>query len=150
MGHVSLFAEPVEDVTHSPLDAANRNSVHNQVCQTYWALNRAIAAGEVERVKFFTSNDHRDVTHVGSSSIPLWQRIGKQRVVGYGREIVSDVLVEEIAPGVAMQSFEAKMHGVFEGVPIPERVAVTIIWQKQDGRWVERFYQHTALDHFSQ
>lgn len=145
MGQATVGTKEFEGAGYVAHTAAKRDSLGDQILRAYAALNQAFTEGNAEQVQRLTSPDHVSVTHNGSWRTPVAQRVGNGQLVGFKREIASDVSVEEIAPGVVIQRFEAKMQGTFDGVPIPERAAVTIIWQRQNGTWVERLYQHTAL-----
>ncbi len=124
---------------------AGQGNLYNEIMQAYQEINQAFIDGDVEGLKRLTTDDHVAVTHAGSADKSVVDRLGDNKLVGFNREIVSDVVVEEIAPGVVIQRFDAEMRGSYNGVPVPEHVAITIIWQQQDGRWVERLYQHTPI-----
>ncbi len=44
-----------------------------------------------------------------------------------------------------MQRFDSAMQGSYRGQEVPAKVAITILWERQDGEWRQRFYQQTPL-----
>jgi hypothetical protein len=44
-----------------------------------------------------------------------------------------------------MRTLTAKFDGTFRGKSLTARVFITSILGKRDGKWLERFYQVTAL-----
>jgi hypothetical protein len=51
-----------------------------------------------------------------------------------------------LGPNVALRTFVAELKGTFQGRPLPQRVFATELLVKQEGKWVERFYQVTTLE----
>ncbi len=145
MKHAAIGIATLAGVALATPAVAGQSDLRDQIMQAYHEINRAFSDNDAQTLKRMTSDDHVAVTRGGVSNTPIWQRASKENLVGFNREIVSDVVVEEIAPGVVIQRFDAEMQGSYNGVPVPERAAVTIIWHQQDGAWVERLYQHTPL-----
>ncbi len=115
-------------------------------CGAYSEINQAFETADSETLKSLTTDNHVSVTPSGQKDTPVWKRFGDPGLTDFKRKVVSDVVVEELAPGVVMQRFDAAMQGSFNDVTIPDRAAITIIWQQHEGAWRERFYQHTPLD----
>lgn len=44
-----------------------------------------------------------------------------------------------------MRTVIAKVEGTFKGEPFSYKVFITAILLRQDGKWLERFYQVTRL-----
>jgi hypothetical protein len=50
-----------------------------------------------------------------------------------------------LAPDVALRTFIAGLKGSFKGAKMPARAFVNETLVKRDGKWIERFFQVTAL-----
>ncbi len=120
-----------------------------QILQAYDALNRAVERADSRALRSMTTADHVCVAAANGEDAqrrrPLYERVKDPGFQGFRRRTLSEVAIDELAPGLAMQRFEAALEGKAGGKALPERVAVTILWQRRDGRWLERFYQHTPL-----
>ncbi len=64
----------------------------------------------------------------------------------YGQTDLSEPRGVLLGPDAAMRTVTAKLDGSFKGKPIEDhKVFITAILVKQDGKWLERFYQVTHL-----
>lgn len=146
MKHAAVGIATLAGVALATPAVAGQSDLQDQIMQAYQEINQAFTDHDSQTLKRMTSDEHVAVTRSGSHDTPIWKRASEDKLVNFKREIVSDVVIEEIVPGVAIQRFDAEMQGSYNGVPVPERAAITIIWQQQpDGQWVERLYQHTPL-----
>ncbi len=124
---------------------AGSGDLRSEILQAYEVVNRAVETADSATLKAKTTADHVSVTSRGQEDTALFERVGDAGLTNFKRDIVSDVVIEELAPGLVLQRFDAEMQGSFAGKPVPERAVVTIIWQQHDGQWLERYYQHTPL-----
>ena len=53
--------------------------------------------------------------------------------------------VTVLGPNAAMRTVIMALEGSYKGEPLPKRIFKTQIMVKQDGRWLEKFYQSTVL-----
>lgn len=58
---------------------------------------------------------------------------------------VTDEQVVLLGDDAALVTFEKSYDGTFAGKPLPKRVFVSALWSKEDGRWLQAFYQETAI-----
>lgn len=58
---------------------------------------------------------------------------------------VGDDMITLLGPDAGLRMFTADLDGTFKGESIPKRVFVTSVMVRRDGRWLETFYQVTAL-----
>lgn len=123
--------------------------IRQQILQAYDAINRAVERADSRALKSMTTADHICVAAADGDEAerdrPLYERAKDRDFRDFRRRILSEVTIEELAPGLVMQRFDAALEGRTGSRDLPDRVAVTILWQRQDGRWLERFYQHTPL-----
>lgn len=110
-------------------------------------LDAAFAKDDVGTVKQMMTPGHIAVTPYYDGPQSVADQAASLPDPQYGQTIVGDVSVALLGADTALRSFTAELNGSFKGRPLPRRVFVSAIWVKQDGAWVERFYQVTALGH---
>lgn len=110
-------------------------------------LDAAFAKDDVGTVKQMMTPGHIAVTPYYDGPQSVADQAASLPDLQYGQTIVGDVSVALLGADTALRSFTAELNGSFKGRPLPRRVFVSAIWVKQDGAWVERFYQVTALGH---
>jgi hypothetical protein len=111
------------------------------------ALDAAFAKDDVGTVKQMMTQGHIAVTPYYDGPQSVADQAASLPDLQYGQTIVGDVSVALLGSDTALRSFTAELNGSFKGRPLPRRVFISAIWVKQDGAWVERFYQVTALRH---
>ncbi|HSD92758.1 MAG TPA: nuclear transport factor 2 family protein [Methyloceanibacter sp.] len=109
------------------------------------ALDQAFEEQNFENVKKLMSSDHVAVTPYYSGPQGVDSQIASLPDLKFEQEITGEVEVSLIGDDAALRTFKAKQRGSFKGRPIPKHVFVSQLMVKQDGAWVERFYQVTAL-----
>ena len=109
------------------------------------ALDAAFERQDVEAVKQLMTPNHIAVTPYYPRPQNVDEQIASLPDLKYAQTIVGDVDVSLIGDDAALRTFQAKLEGTFKGVPIARHAFVTQLMAKQDGTWVERFYQVTAL-----
>jgi hypothetical protein len=109
------------------------------------ALDQAFAEQNVEEVKKLMSPDHIAVTPYYPEPQGVDGQIASLADLKFEQEIAGEVAVSLIGDEAALRTFKAKQRGSFKGRPIPKHVFVSQLMIKQDGAWVEHFYQVTAL-----
>ena len=111
------------------------------------ALDAAFEKDDVTTVKQMMTPGHIAVTPYYDGPQSVADQAASLPDLQYEQKIVGDVSVALLGPDTALRSFTAELNGSFKGRPIPRRVFVSAIWVTQDGAWVEKFYQVTALRH---
>jgi len=109
------------------------------------ALDDAFASGNAAEIKKLMTADHVSVTPYYGGPQTTDQQIASLPELKWTETIEGTVKVSPLGPDAAMRNFISKMDGTFKGKALPSRVYVTEILVKQDGAWVERFYQVTTL-----
>ncbi len=129
----------------SPAVAASSDT-RAEVIAAYEAINDAFERQDLEAIDALRTSDHVSVSSNRNAKPDVTERLARTPLENFKRTPTSEIVVEEIAPGVAVQRFHAAMEGTRNGRPVPSDVVITIIWQQQeDGRWLERLYQHSPL-----
>ncbi len=125
--------------------AANDGSVRAEILAAYERIKRAFESGDAATIKALVAHDHRTVTPVDGATREVWNIVAAGDLVDYTQTPISEIVVEELAPGVALQHFNAALTGRYQGEPVPAKVAITIIWEQRNGKWLERYFQFTPL-----
>lgn len=120
--------------------------------ETIEAINKAAAAldaafekDDAGTVKELMTPDHIAVTPYYDGPLSVTDQAASLPDLKYAQTIAGDVSVTLLGPDAALRSFTASLDGSFGGRPLPRRAFISAIWVKQDGAWVEKFYQVTAL-----
>ncbi len=125
---------------------ASSSDTRAEVIQAYEAINDAFERQDLDAINALRTSDHVSVSSSRDATVDVGERLARAPLEDFKRTPTSEIIVEEIVPGVAVQRFQASMEGSRDGRPVPSDVVITIIWQQQeDGRWLERLYQHTPL-----
>ncbi len=116
------------------------------ILEAYQAINEAFELQDASAIEALTTEDHVAITSYYDGAMDLDQQLATAADLIFTQKPVSEMVVQAIGPDVAVLRFTAEMHGSFKGEPIPSKAAVTLIWQRQDGKWLERLYQETPLE----
>lgn len=111
------------------------------------ALDDAFGARDVEAIRALMTDDHITVTPYYDGPQSVDDQIASLSELDYGQTFVTEPSVVLLAPDVALRTFIADLKGSFRGEPLPARVFVNETLIKRDGKWIERFFQITALKH---
>lgn len=109
------------------------------------ALDEAFAKRDVGAIKSLMTPDHVSVTPYYDGPQSVADQIASLSELDYGQTIVGKPSIVLLSPDVALRTFIADLNGSFKGKPLPTRVFVNETLVRRDGKWVERFFQITAL-----
>lgn len=126
-------------------DLEGKAALRVEIQAAHEALRLAFQRNDATAIRQLVSPDHFDVTEFDEPPTPVWKRIAENAFEDFRSEVVSDVSIDELTPGLVLQRFEARLQGRYRGQAIPSRIAATMIWRREEGRWRQLFYQHTPL-----
>jgi ketosteroid isomerase-like protein len=109
------------------------------------ALDDAFAARDVDKIRSLMTADHVTVTPYYDGPQSVDDQIASLPKLDYGETIIGETSVVLLAPDVALRTFVADLKGTFMGKPLPARAFVNETLIRQDGKWIERFFQITGL-----
>jgi len=109
------------------------------------ALDDAFGARNVEAIKALMTADHISVTPYYDGVQTVDDQIASLAELDYGQTFVTEPTVVLLSPDVALRTFTADLKGSFRGEPLPARVFVNETLIRRDGKWIERFFQVTAM-----
>lgn len=138
---LALFVTPVGFVAAQPTDAETITAVNKSSA----ALDAAFAARDVDAIKSLMTADHISVTPYYDGPQSVDDQIASLPEFDFGQTIVGEPSVVLLAPEVALRTFVADFKGTFKGKPLPGRVFVNETLVNRNGKWIERFFQVTAM-----
>jgi Domain of unknown function (DUF4440) len=109
------------------------------------ALDSAFERQDAEMIKSLTTAEHVAVTPYYGRPQTVDEQIASLSELKYVQTKIGDDKIALLGPDAGMRMFTADLDGTFKGEPIPKRVFVTSVMVRRDGRWLETFYQVTAL-----
>jgi ketosteroid isomerase-like protein len=110
------------------------------------ALDEAFTKKDVATIKALMTPDHLTVTPYYRGPQTVEDQLASLGQYDWSQTIVGEPDVALLGPDVALRTFVAELKGTFQGRPLPQRVFATELLVKQEGKWVERFYQVTTLE----
>lgn len=109
------------------------------------ALDAAFEKQDADAIKALTTPDHIAVTPYYDAPQTVAQQLASTKDYQIKQTLVLEPAVTLLGPDVALRTSIATFEGTFAGKPVPKRMFVTEVIVKRDGKWLEAFYQLTAL-----
>ena len=109
------------------------------------ALDDAFAARDIDKIRSLMTADHVTVTPYYDGPQSVDDQIASLAELDYGQTIIGEPSVVLLSPDVALRTFVADLKGSFMGKPLPAPAFVNETLIRQDGKWIERFFQITAM-----
>src|SRR5262245_25339726 len=109
------------------------------------ALDAAFERGDKNEIRRAMTSDHVSVTPYYDGPQQVDAQIASLGDLKFDQTVVDEPKVILLGPEAALRTFMAEYAGSFKGHAMPRRQFVTSVMVKRDGRWLERFYQATAL-----
>jgi uncharacterized protein (TIGR02246 family) len=123
-------------------DVVTIEAVDNAVAK----LDEAFEAQDAAAIKALMTPDHVAVTPYYGALRSVAEVLELLPDLKYEQTNLSEPTVVLLGPDAAMRTVTAKLNGSFKGKPLEDhKVFITAILVKQDGKWLERFYQVTHL-----
>jgi ketosteroid isomerase-like protein len=108
-------------------------------------LDAALEAQDAKAAKALMTADHLSVTPYYGTPQSVDQVLASLPELKYAQTDLSEPKVVLLECDSAMRTLTAKVEGSFKGEPFSEKVFITSILTRQDGKWLEQFYQVTKL-----
>lgn len=109
------------------------------------ALDEAFQHRDADAIKALMTPDHVAVTPYYDGAKATAYVIATLPDLDYHQTIETEAKITHLGPQSALRTFTAKFNGTFKGKPVATHVFVTEVMVKREGRWLEAFYQVTAL-----
>ena len=109
-------------------------------------LDEAFQTHNVEAAKALMTQDHIAVTPYYSGPQSFDEVVATLPDYDIKQTDLSEPEVMLIGSDHAMRTLTARLEGTFQDETISDKVFITSILVRQDGEWLEKFYQSTELD----
>lgn len=108
-------------------------------------LDAAFETGDEQAIVALTTDDHVSVTPYYGTPQSLKEVIQTLPDLKIDQTDLSEPTVVFLGPDSAMRTLTAKVEGTYGPNKVSQKLFITSILRKQDGSWLESFYQATAL-----
>lgn len=108
-------------------------------------LDAAFEAQDAKAVKALMTADHLSVTPYYGAPQSVDEVLASLPDLEYEQTDLSGPKVVLLECDTAMRTLTAKVEGTFKGEPFSDKVFITSILVREDGKWLEQFYQVTKL-----
>ncbi|MEQ8654650.1 MAG: nuclear transport factor 2 family protein [Kiloniellales bacterium] len=129
-----------------PFAQAEEAPLRDQILEAYQAITEAFELQDSSAIEALTTADHIAITPYYGGAKPIAFQLTWASELIFTQRPISPLIVEAVGEDVAVLRFKAEMEGSFRGKPLPKKAAITLIWQKVDGTWLERLYQETPIE----
>jgi hypothetical protein len=131
---------------HVAVSAADDAATIEQIKQSASVLDQAFTQQDAALIEFMVTSDHLATTPYYGKSLDVAEQIETLDDFKARLFDVTNEKVDLLGDGAALIMFEKSYEGTFKGAPLPTRVFVSSLWEKIDGKWLQRLYQETAID----
>lgn len=108
-------------------------------------LDAAFEAQDAEKVRALMTDDHLSVTPYYGAPQSVEDVLASLPDLKYEQSDVSEPTVTMLGSDAAMRTLTARIGGTYKEQAFSDKVFITSILTKQDGKWLERFYQATRV-----
>jgi uncharacterized protein (TIGR02246 family) len=116
-----------------------------EVKQALGVLNEAFEKGDAAAIRKLMTDDHRAVTSFYGGAVNRDEQIASVPQLKLTEYKAEEMRVTLLGRDAALVAYRLTMKGTFKGTPVPPRSFASAVWVKREGRWLEAFYQETAL-----
>jgi uncharacterized protein (TIGR02246 family) len=108
-------------------------------------LNAAFEARDTAAIKALMTEDHVSVTPYYGAPKSVSQQLDSLAELKYEQTNLTEPTVVLLGPDAALWTATAKLDVTFEGRSLSGNAFLTSVMTKQDGKWLERFFQVTSF-----
>jgi ketosteroid isomerase-like protein len=108
-------------------------------------LNEAFEARDVTAIKALMTEDHMTVTEYYGTPQSVSGQIGSLAELKYKQAYLTEPSVVLLGPDAAIWTATADLDVTFEGRSLTGKAFLTSVMVKQNGKWLEQFFQVTSL-----
>lgn len=116
-----------------------------EVKKAITALNKAFETGNADELRRLMSEDHLAVTPYYGGQRSRDEQIKTLPQLKLTKYAPDNLKVTLVSKDVALVTYNLMMEGTYKERPMMPRNMASALWVKQDGKWIERYYQETAL-----
>lgn len=131
---------------HMAVAVADDAAVIEKIKQAASVLDQAFTRQDAALIESMVTSDHLATTPYYGKSVDIAEQIETLDEFKARLFDVTNEKVDLLGDGAALIMFEKSYEGTFKGAPLPKRVFVSSLWEKSDGKWLQRLYQETAIE----
>lgn len=131
--------------TAAPSVLADDASTIAEVTAAKAILDQAFQDRDADAIESMVTPDHLSVTSYYGVPFNTDDQLATLSEFDAHYFDFSEPTITVFSDDSAMVTFENSYTGTFQGRPLPERVFVSEIWEKQGGKWLQGLYQETPI-----
>lgn len=135
--------------TASTLSSADEAASRSDVKQAQIRLDQAFVQQDSATIMSLVTANQVAITPYLRRPVPIVGQIATLAAFKARLFDITPAEVDLIGEDAALLTFEKSYEGTFEGRPLPARVFVSSLWEKEDGKWRQRLYQETSIDPYN-
>ena len=120
-------------------------TLESEILRAYEDLVEAYELQDMDAIAALSTPDHVAITPLYGGAISIDEQSEFVAELDVVLSPVGEVIVESLAPDIALQTLTVDFASTFQGEADIRRAAVTIIWVWREGQWRQRLYQETTL-----
>ncbi len=110
------------------------------------ALGEAFVKQDADTIRAMMTPDHVAVAFIYKGPQTLEEEIASLPDLKMEIYDAIPLTVSLLGPDAALVTGEQSYRGTFQGNPLPERVFLSEVWVRVDGKWLQKFYQETVME----
>ena len=110
------------------------------------ALNEAFAKRDADAIGRLIAADHVAVTPYYGGPMSRADQLKTLPDLQLSEYTMGDAKTTQLSKDVVLITYPLTMKGTFKGKEVARKSYATALWVNQGGKWLEAFYQETALD----
>ena len=110
------------------------------------ALGEAFVKQDADTIRAMMTPDHVAVAFIYKGPQTLEEEIASLPDLKMEIYDAIPTTVFLLGPDAALVTGEQSYRGTFQGNPLPERVFLSEVWVRVDGKWLQKFYQETVME----
>lgn len=119
--------------------------IESEIAAAQSRLDTAFANADPDEIREMVTSDHVAVTPYYPGPTSIDGQIAALAGTEFDFLGEENRQIFELSDSVVLITQEKLYTGSRGGVPMPSRVAVAAIWVQIDGKWLQRYYQETAI-----
>jgi ketosteroid isomerase-like protein len=108
-------------------------------------LNEAFTKGQADTIKALMTADHVSVTPYYGGPVSRDQQVKGVADYKLTEYTPARMKVTMLGKDAALVTYALTMKGTYKGKELPRKNFASAVWVRRGGKWLESFYQETAL-----
>lgn len=126
--------------------AAADEAAKQQIAEAISALIEAFETRDADRIRAMMTSDHVAISPNYGRPYSVDEQIETLPQLDFNVTGVGERQISMVGDDAALVTQRVSVEGSFRGRPLPADIFVSQLWVREDGRWLQRLYQETAVD----